>query len=333
MSRVVFVKKEYAGRLGKALKHELKGFFQEKSRVAVKLHMGEATNKNYMSPEIAKTVVDVLKGLGLIPFLFDSTTLYHGKRYTVKDYLETAKENGFSKETIGCDVVISNEGVDAKTKNMTAKVCKELAHADALLVLSHVKGHPSAGFGGAIKNLGMGGVCRETKENVHNFSKPILKGECSLCGTCVKVCGDKAVKLGKKSAEFDYSKCHGCGKCIIYCPNKVLKPNKDMFDTLLAETAEAVVRGKKVYYINVLLKISKLCDCFRGDAGGIVCPDIGILLSNDAVAIDKASIDLINKKMNEKDFFKKLHNKSPLLYIAAAEKLGIGKQEYELEEL
>jgi uncharacterized Fe-S center protein len=331
MSKVIFVKKEDIHKFSEALKIELKDFFPKNGIIAVKLHMGEATNKNYVSPDIVKKVVDVLKDLGVKPFLFDSTTRYPSKRYTVEDYIKTARANGFSKETMGCDVVISNEsGADVKTKNLTVKVCKPLAHAHDILVLSHVKGHPNCGIGGAIKNLGMGGVCRKTKADVHSISQPVFKGECKLCGTCVEVCRNKAVSLGKEKAEFDYDACGGCGKCIVYCPYKALKPKKEMFDELLAEAAEAVVRNKKVYYVNVLLKIAKLCDCFKGDAGGIVCPDIGILLGTDPVAIDKASVDLIDKTMKQEDFFKSIHKKSPLLQIKAAESLGMGSQEYSL---
>lgn len=332
MSKVILIRKRDINSLKKALKQELKKFFPKKSTIAIKLHMGEATNKNHVSPKIVKRVVDVLKGLGSKPFLFDSTTLYREKRYTIKDYMETARKNGFSKQTIGCDIVVSNKGINVETKNISVKVCKDLAEADSLLVLSHVKGHPDAGFGGAIKNLGMGGVCRKTKQDIHSISQPVLEGGCSLCGTCVSVCENKAVSLGKERAEFNYSKCLGCGKCIIYCPNKALKPKKEMLDALLAEAAQAIIKNKRVYYVNVLLKISKLCDCFKGDAGGIVCPDIGILLSKDIVAIDKASIDLINKTMGEKDLFKKIHNKSPLRQIKAAQQLGMGSQEYALKE-
>lgn len=333
MNKVILVRKESINGLNKALKEELKNFFLKNSTIAIKLHMGEESNKNYVSPNIVKDVVKALNELGVKPFLFDSVTLYHGKRYSVEEYIKTAEKNGFSKESMGCEVVVFNEGVDVETKNMIVKVCKPLAEADALLVLSHVKGHIDAGFGGAIKNLGMGGVCRKTKQDIHSFSQPILEGDCKLCGTCVKVCENKAVTLGKDKPNFNYSNCYGCGKCIIYCPNKALKPKRDVFDTLLAEAANAVIKNKKVYYINVLLKISRYCDCFRGDAGGIVCPDIGILLSKDIVAIEKASFDLINRTVGEEDLFKKINNKSPLLQIRAAEKLGMGSQKYILKEL
>jgi len=151
----------------KVLKEQLNGFFSENSSIAVKLHMGEKDNKYFLKPEKIKRVVAVLKELKLKPFLFDSIVLYSGARDTKEKYYKTAENHGFTEKTMGCPIVISDEGVDVKTKNMTVHVCKELTEADGMLVVSHVKGHCCYGFGGAIKNLGMGGVTPKSKEAIH----------------------------------------------------------------------------------------------------------------------------------------------------------------------
>lgn len=153
--------------VNKTLKEKIKGFFPEAASVAVKLHMGEIRNKFYLKPEIVKGIVKVLKELKLKPFLFDSIVLYAGARDTKEKYYKTAEKHGFTEEKIGCPIIISDTGIDVKTKNMTVHVCKELAEADAMLVVSRVKGHCCYGFGGAIKNIGMGGVTPKSKEAIH----------------------------------------------------------------------------------------------------------------------------------------------------------------------
>ena len=153
--------------VNKTLKEQIRGFFRKGSRIAVKLHMGEIRNKYYLKPGVIKGIVSVLKELGLKPFLFDSVVLYSGARDTKAKYYATAKKHGFAEEKIGCPIVISDRGVDVKTKNMTVRVCRELAEADGMLVVSHVKGHCCYGFGGAIKNIGMGGVTPKSKEAIH----------------------------------------------------------------------------------------------------------------------------------------------------------------------
>lgn len=155
------------GMLESTLKSELNGFFPNGQRIALKLHMGEKGNPYFLKPEIIKGIVRVMKEIGVKPFLFDSVVLYKGERDTVEKYYRTAKEHGFTEELIGCPVVISDSGVDVKTEDIVVHVCRELAEADGMLVVSHVKGHCCYGFGGAIKNLGMGGVTPKSKEDIH----------------------------------------------------------------------------------------------------------------------------------------------------------------------
>ncbi len=327
MEKLIFFK-EIKENFSSILKDEFRKIFLEGEKIAVKLHMGEKGNKYYLKPEFVKIVVSVLNGLNIKPFLFDSLVIYPGGRNTIEKYYKTAAEHGFTEEDIGCPIIISNEFLNVKTEHLNAEVCRPLLEADGLLVLSHVKGHMCSGFGGAIKNLGMGGVTVKTKTDVHNFANPMFVGDCTGCGSCVKICPVHTISLKNDKAYFNYSGCWGCGQCITVCPSNVLKPKIASFELLIAEGASAVLKNKKAYYINVLKNITKLCDCCS-DPEGIVLGDIGILIGKDIVAIEKASLDLINKKAG-KDIFKEIHKKSPLIHIKEAERLGLGDLNYEL---
>jgi uncharacterized Fe-S center protein len=246
--------------------------------------------------------------------------MYEGSRDTPEKYLKTSEENGFSEKTIGCPIIISNEFEHAKTPHLNTEICKELIKADAVLVLSHVKGHLCCGFGGAIKNLGMGAVSTKTKADIHNLANPILVGECTLCETCVKACPVSAISVKSGNLIIDYDACWGCGVCINACPNNVLKQKIAPFDLLLAEAAFAAIgKMKKIYYINVLKNISRLCDCAVHN-GPIVVKDIGYLASGDIIEIEKESLDLINNQAGKNLFFE-LHKKDPYSQINEIENL------------
>lgn len=261
-------------RAGEELLKRLDGFFLKGGRIAVKLHMGEKHNPYFLKPERIKKMVDALLKLGLKPFLFDSVVLYKGARDTVEKYIKTAESHGFTEKSMGCPIAISETGVDVKTEDLVIHVCKELSEADGMLVVSHVKGHCCYGFGGAIKNLGMGGVTPASKNDIHVAEKGIPT------------------------------------------------------DKLLAEGAQAVLSFfSKVYYVNFLINISKECDCCN-NAGPILVDDIGALFGRDIVAIDQASLDLIN--MAKKDVFMKVHSHDPQLQITYAKELGLGDDKYEL---
>ncbi len=330
MERIRFIEDKYVPSLFKRIaKEELSRHFFPNERVAIKLHMGELGNDYYLKPDFVKIIVDILKELGIEPFLFDSPVIYPGGRDTVEKYYKTAEKHGFNEDELGCRIVISNDSKLVKTENLCVEVCKPLIESDGLLVLSHVKGHMCSGFGGAIKNLGMGGVTIKTKRDIHQLASPVFVDECSGCGSCVKLCPVGAIKLKNKKANFDLENCWGCGVCIVGCPSNALKPRVASFDRLIAEGAYAVLKGiRKSYYVNVIKNITRLCDCAK-DPGGIVLDDIGILLGRDIVAIEKASFDLINKKAG-KDIFKELHKKSPFEHIKEAERLGLGNLNYEL---
>ncbi|MBW2980685.1 DUF362 domain-containing protein [Candidatus Woesearchaeota archaeon] len=302
------------------VKPELTKRFKSGEKIAVKLHMGEHGNKTYLKPEFVKQVISILIENGCMPFLFDSPAMYQGGRDTAKKYLKTAAENGFTEESISCPIIISEESKTVKTPHLKAEVCKQLTEADGMLVLTHVKGHMCSGVGGAVKNLGMGGVSKKTKTDIHHLSWPIIVGECIKCEACVKACPVATITVGKEKIEVDYDNCWGCNVCVYVCPQKALKPKVASFDALLAEGAFAVVSSvKKAYYINVLKEIAKLCDCMAQN-GPIICDDVGYLASEDIVEIENESVDLINKKAG-KNIFLEVHRKDPYGHIKEMERL------------
>lgn len=313
------------------LKQELLSIFQPGESIAVKLHMGELNNPNHLKPEFVRTVVDVLKKIGVKPFLFDSPVMYRGNRHTVEGYEKQNKEMGFTEEVIGCPVVISNESLEVKGKFLSYEPCKALADADGVLVLTHFKGHMASGIGGSIKNLGMGGLSRESKTATHTKSRPVQDGKCILCRKCLEVCPGKCITYSEGGPVFDFNRCYGCSKCIQNCPEKCLKPEVAEMDELIADGANtALGTYKKAYFVNVLRGISDYCDCHNGPVKRLV-PDIGFLMGRDIVAIDNASLDTVNKKAGRL-VFNERWNKESDKQIKVAAGLDMGNLEYEIKD-
>jgi uncharacterized Fe-S center protein len=333
-------------RMLERLDKELRDAFKAKGKIAIKLHMGEVYNPNHMTPEFVKKIVTLLKSIGCEPFLFDSPTKYGGPRHTALGYRAQAAVMGFREGSVGCPVVVSDDYVEQKGRYMTYQVCKHLADADGVLVLSHFKGHACAAMGGAIKNLGMGALTKRSKGDIHEGGEPTYdplsadsgkagKRKCKLCKKCLEVCPQKCIRYEEHGAGagpvFNYDKCYGCSKCVQSCPQGCLKPKVAEFDCLLADGANAALnKFKSVYFVNVLRRIAKACDCSPRDTH-IVCPDIGVLMGRDACAIDRASVDLINSR-SQKDLFAELWFKDPLTQVREAEKIGMGSSEYALED-
>jgi hypothetical protein len=207
---------------------------------------------------------------------------------------------------------------------MSYQVCKELTDADAVLTITHVKGHVCTGFGGAIKNLGMGALTAKTKRDIHSGGEPVLLDGCTACKTCERMCPINGIKVTDKP---NFTKCFGCSNCIYHCPFNALKPKVNYFDVLLAEGAYAASSNfKKQFYISYLVNITKKCDCEK-NSGEIISENSGYLFGKDGVAIDKASYDILTK---EEQVFLKHNKKKGTEQIKAAESLGMGTQDYEL---
>lgn len=326
MFKVYFLKD--FSKVNEATEEILGNFYQKSSEIVVKIHFGEPGNKAAFTPEDIKPVADSLKNSSLV--FTDTPVMYPSPRNTAKGYATVAKQKGFDR--LG-KILISDEYVKVKTKDLMAEVCKPLVESKNVLVVSHFKGHPMCAFGGAIKNLGMGGVSPKTKADEHNFSKPEFVKKCQGCGTCAKVCPCQAIKIILNKAVIIKPMCFGCSVCIVNCPYQCLAPKVALFDDLLAQGAAAVINNlpQKTFYITFLKNIVAHCDC-ETNPGETLSPDIGVLFSENPVAIDKASIDLINK-ITGKNLFQETHHKDPLLQINFVEKYTKWKKEYELVEI
>jgi len=289
-------------------------------RVPIKLHMGEPGNRYYISPSIVKLMVGRLKDVGAEPFLFDTTVAYPGPRSTMDGYSRVAYRHGFGGDEIGCELVIGEEGVKVVECGHSFEVAKDIHENTHLVVMSHVKGHIQAGFGGAIKNLGMGGVTKGTKRMIHHMSIPRLSVEkCDLCGSCAEVCPSHAITVDL-DWRYDSIACEGCGKCVSACTSGALRYEIMDFQKGLALAAKACIWGKRVLYINALVNITRSCDC-DPHPDPIICPDIGYLASNELAAIDRASLELINEVKPR--VFEEMNGIDPSKQVRYAQEIGL----------
>lgn len=329
--------------------------------VAIKIHFGEPGNLAYIRPNYAARIVKLIKDLGGIPFLTDSNTLYSGRRSNAVDHLEAAYENGFNPLSVGCHVIIADglKGTDYREIELNMKHCKiakigtVIADADIIISMNHFKGHEMTGFGGALKNLGMGSGSRGGKLEMHSASKPKIHVEnCISCGQCIKNCAQEAIEFNeKRKAVIDYDKCVGCGQCVAVCQfnaaQVIWNESADTANEKIAEYAYGVVNEKPNFHINFIMNVSPNCDCWDSNDVPIV-PDLGIMASYDLVALDKASIDMVNNapvgkgsmleekvcEGHENEEEDKIHHIHPntdwRVGLNYAEKIGLGHQDYEL---
>ncbi|MBE6985670.1 MAG: DUF362 domain-containing protein [Ruminococcaceae bacterium] len=327
----------------------------ENKYVAVKLHFGEPGNLAYLRPNYARTVVDLIKQLGGKPFLTDCNTLYVGGRKNALDHLESAYQNGFNPYNLGCHLLIADglkgtDDVDVPVDGdyvKNAKIGRALMDADIVISLTHFKGHEAAGFGGAIKNIGMGGGSRAGKMEMHSAGKPIVYTEkCIGCGACAKTCAHGAPVLANRKMRIDLEKCLGCGRCIGACPVDAIDAANDESTTILnckmAEYTKAILDGRPHFHISLVCDVSPVCDCY-GVNDIPVIPDIGMFASFDPVALDLACADACNKMPRsgefeyadgEKDLFHALHTVTDWrAQISHGVKIGLGSDDYELIQI
>jgi len=315
------------------LKQDLQNIFSAGEKICIKMHLGEPGNNNHIKAEQVKKLVKLMNEIGLKPFVLDTTVGYNSPRQTVAGYQKAAKDNGFTEEFLDCPLIISEKGIIVKTQHLEAQVCKELFEADGIIVLTHAKGHECSGMGGAIKNLGMGALIKETKQDIHNKAQAqiVYPEKCIQCKTCEKYCPAKAIKVTDKPV-IDHNKCYGCDICVLNCQSKVFAPKIALIDELLAEGAFAAVKHfiekKKIFCITFMNNIALHCDCFS-QSGHFIANDVGIIAGQDIAAIDNAAVDLINEK-SKKDVFLLAHHKNPKLQVDFAEKIGMGKRNYKL---
>ncbi len=332
-----------------------------KKLVCIKMHFGEPGNLSFLRPNYAKVVADYVKSKGGVPFLCDCNTLYVGRRKNALEHLDAAYENGFSPLTTGCQVIIGDglKGTDDIEVPVAggeyikaAKIGRAVMDADIFISLTHFKGHEQAGFGGAVKNIGMGCGSRAGKMEQHNAGKPIVRTkDCVGCRQCAKQCGQDAISYADGKAAIDHAKCVGCGRCIGACNfDAIENPAWDtvqMLNRKMAEYAKAVVDGRPCFHISLVRDISPNCDC-HGENDVPILPDVGMFASFDPVALDQACADAcmakepipgaqLYRRMKAKDFidhhdhFENTTEGSEWKScLEHGEKIGLGTREYEL---
>lgn len=331
--------------------------FQDKF-VAIKLHFGEPGNLAFLRPNWARTVADFVKERGGKPFLTDCNTLYVGGRKNALDHMDSAMLNGFNPMTTGCQIIIADglKGSDEVevpvaggeyVKN--AKIGRAVMDADVFISLTHFKGHEEAGFGGCLKNIGMGCGSRAGKMEQHNAGKPhVAEKHCIGCGQCRKICAHGAPIIENGKAHIDHDKCVGCGRCIAVCPKDAVRIDWDESTTNLnckiAEYTKAVVDGRPCFHISLVIDVSPNCDC-RSENDMAIVPNVGMFASFDPVALDMACVDAVNAqtplrgsaadeahtKAHVHDHFQRLHpDTNWRSCLEHGEKIGIGTREYEL---
>lgn len=326
---------------------------------AIKMHFGEPGNLAYLRPNWAKTVADFVKERGGKPFLTDCNTLYVGGRKNALDHMDSAMLNGFSPMTTGCQIIIADglkgtdealvpvEGGEYVTE---AKIGRAIMDADVFISLSHFKGHSVAGFGGALKNIGMGCGSRAGKLEMHSSGKPrVAARKCVGCKLCATQCAHDAISFRDGKAVIDRAKCAGCGRCIGTCPRDAVTPyydeGIDVMNCKIAEYTKAVVSGRPCFHISLVLDVSPGCDCEDFNDVPIV-PNVGMFASFDPVALDQACADAVNAMpanphsvLGEHDsacgdHFHAVHPDTNWpAALEHGEKLGLGSREYELVKI
>ena len=333
--------------------------FNEKF-VAIKIHFGEPGNLAYLRPNYSKVIVDLIKSKNGKPFLTDCNTLYVGRRKNAIEHMDAAYENGYNPFATGCHVIIADglKGTDEAIIPVEggeyvkeAKIGQAIMDADIFISMNHFKGHESTGFGGALKNIGMGCGSRAGKMEMHCSGKPVVEvSKCVSCGSCKKMCAHDAISFNEnKKANTNHDKCVGCGRCIGSCNfDAIANPDysaNDILNKKIAEYSKAVLNGREHFHISFVVNVSPNCDCHRENDAAII-PDVGMFASFDPVALDMACVDAANKQVVIKDSY--LGEKKQITHdhfinthpetnwevcVDHAVKLGLGNKEYELIEI
>lgn len=330
---------------------------------AIKIHFGEPGNLAYLRPNYSKVIADVVKSLGGKVFLTDCNTLYVGRRKDALEHMDAAYENGYNPFTTGCQIIIGDglKGTDEAYVPVPggeyvkeAKIGQAIMDADIVISLTHFKGHELTGFGGALKNIGMGCGSRAGKMEMHSDGKPRINKACVGCGACAKICAHSAITITDKKAKIDYAKCVGCGRCIGTCHFNAIgaawDESNDVLNKKIAEYSLAVLKDRPHFHISLVIDVAPFCDCHAENDLPII-PDIGMFASFDPVALDVACADMANqapiisgsylaeqvKKQASKDaqdHFVATHPETNWMScVDHAEKIGIGTKSYELIEI
>ena len=331
--------------------------------VAIKMHFGELGNMTFLRPNYARAVVDVVTELGGKPFLTDCNTLYPGSRKNALEHLWCAWQNGFTPLTVGCPVIIADglKGTDDIAVPVQggeyikeARIGHAIMDADVFISLTHFKGHEMTGFGGTIKNIGMGSGSRAGKKDQHSNGKPVIDGNlCRGCRRCMRECANGGLEFDEQNRKMtvNYENCVGCGRCIGACNFDAIHFAQDAackeLNCRMAEYTKAVVDGRPNFHISLICDVSPTCDCHSGNDTPII-PDVGMFASFDPLALDQACVDAclrqtplpgsqLTDEMARPGFHDRhdhFDNTNPnteyKTCLEHAEKIGLGSREYEL---
>lgn len=331
--------------------------------VAIKMHFGEMGNISYLRPNYAKAVADLIKELGGKPFLTDCNTMYPGFRKNAIEHLYCAWENGFTPLSAGCPIIIGDglKGTDdvavpvaGGVHTKEARIGRAIMDADIFISLTHFKGHEMTGFGGALKNIGMGSGSRAGKKDQHSNGKPIINEEnCRGCKKCMRECANNGLVFDEatKKMHVNQNNCVGCGRCLGACNFDAIEFSNnqalEILNAKMAEYTKAVVDGRPNFHMSLIVDVSPYCDCHPENDAPIL-PDIGMFASFDPVALDQACVDacmkaepLPNSVLGDNvsshgfhdhhDHFKNTTPESEWKsQLAHAEKIGLGSRKYEL---
>ena len=363
---------DFRSKLGEGLPTKLKRLLKtagmdqmdlENKFVAIKMHFGELGNLGFLRPNYARAVVDMVKEMGGKPYLTDCNTLYPGSRKNALEHLECAWQNGFTPLTVGCPILIGDglKGTDDISVPVEggeyikeAKIGRAVMDGDVFISLSHFKGHEMAGFGGAIKNIGMGCGSRAGKKDQHSNGKPTIDQEsCKGCRRCMRECANNGLVFDteKKKMQVNADNCVGCGRCLGACNFDAIhfvnnNAPRDL-NCRMVEYAKAVVDGRPSFHVSLIVDVSPNCDCHAENDAPIL-PNIGMFASFDPLALDQACVDaclkqepLPNSQLSDNmhsehfcDHHDHFVNSTPeseyKTCLEHAEKIGLGSRGYEL---
>ncbi|MFA6133924.1 MAG: DUF362 domain-containing protein [Phycisphaerae bacterium] len=331
-------------------KWELKKRFGGK-KVAIKMHLGGGLGYSTIHPLLARKVVAAVKDAGGKPFVTDSPSAVAG-----------AAARGYTPETLGCQLLpvagVADKYIYSRRVNYRSLKTVELAgniiDADAMIVLSHGKGHGHSGFGGAIKNIAMGCVDGPTRGKIHRLTSAAFKWDASRCNGCL-LCRDNcptgAVHFKDNKISISDHDCKYCMHCVLACPRHAITIDQGgyrHFQHGMALTTNEVLKSfepGRVLFVTVLLNITPFCDCWGFTTPSIV-PDIGIIASDDIVAAETSAMDLIDaddfiegslpaplKRSGQGHLLAQIHGKNPYLQVEECVGLKMGQAKYRLMQI
>jgi uncharacterized Fe-S center protein len=354
-------RENFLAKLGKLLETAgLARVVKQRDLAAIKLHFGELGNTAFIRPVFLRKIVECVKNVGAVPFLTDANTLYVGTRCDAACHIDTAIQNGFAYPVVDAPIIIA-DGLKGKSETAVeidqkrfkkVYIGTEIVEANSLISVAHFKGHELSGFGGTIKNVGMGCASRRGKMAQHADVAPKVKAKkCVGCGECIARCAHNAIKLVKEKAKIDADKCVGCGECILVCPQSAVRVQWNasipLFMEKMVEYTLGVIKGKesRSLFLNFITNVSPSCDCPPFNDAPIV-RDIGVVAATDPVAIDQASVDLVNQeralpgcclkknRLPGRDKFKGIYPEVDWqLQLTYAEEIGLGTRDYVLEKI